>query len=101
MGYVYAGLWVIIAVLLFFRFRRESRSMIPLSLYFVLLGFWWFLNEQVTEDLLRGNYAWILRGVSLLTLLLCVGIYLLERRSAGKEPSAEAKDRSENPESSR
>ncbi len=81
MGYVYSVLWLIIAVMLFFRFKKENKAVILLSCYFVFLSVWWFLDQYVHGlDLMDGVYVWILRFVSALVLGICVIIYIRERK---------------------
>lgn len=81
MGYVYSVLWLIIALTLFLRFRKENKSVILLSLYFVFLSVWWFLDQFVHGlNLMDGDYIWILRSVSALMLGLCVIVYIRERK---------------------
>ncbi len=79
MGSVYAIIWLVIAVVLFVRFRNVSPAIIPLSAYFVFLGLWWGANEFVQADLMNGAYGWILKGVSAAVLLFCGIIYYLTR----------------------
>ncbi len=79
MGYVYAALWFIVGIILFVRFRREGKIIIPISIYFLFLGGWWLTNEFVEADLLHGTYAWILRGISAAVIAVC-GIFYYKRR---------------------
>ena len=80
MGYVYSALWLIIAVMLFFRFRKENKVVYLLSLYFIFLSVWWFIDEFVAGiNLMDGTYVWILRLVSAVMLTICLIIYLFER----------------------
>lgn len=79
MGYVYAALWFIVGIILFVRFRREGKIIIPISIYFLFLGGWWLANEFVEADLLHGTYAWILRGISAAVIAVC-GIYYFKKR---------------------
>ena len=81
MGYVYSALWLIIAVMLFFRFRKENKVVYLLSLYFIFLSVWWFIDEFVAGiNLMDGTYVWILRLVSAVMLTICLIIYLFERK---------------------
>ena len=86
MGFVYAALWLVLAGLLYFRFRRQSKVVYPLTAYFLFLSIWCAVNEFVSVDILHGIYGWILRGVSAVMLGLCLIVYHTERkRSAGQE----------------
>ncbi|MBR2176394.1 MAG: hypothetical protein IJ861_05560 [Clostridia bacterium] len=95
MGYVYAVLWIFIAMLLFVRFKKESKIVYPICLYFLFLGGWWLANEFISEDLLKGSYSWILRAVSVGVLTVCIIVYFLERKkfpSAGKMKEEEKEE---------
>ena len=81
MGYVYAGLWLLIAVMLFFRFRKEGKVIIAVSLYFLFLSIWWLANQLIQVDLMSGIYIWILRAVSALVLLMCMVIYMKQKNN--------------------
>ena len=81
MGYVYAGLWLFIAVMLFFRFRKEGKVIIAVSLYFLFLSIWWLANQLIQVDLMSGIYIWILRAVSALVLLMCMVIYMKQKNN--------------------
>ena len=62
MGYVYSALWVLIALMLFFRFRKENKVVYVMAVYFIFLGTWWFIDEFVTGiNLMEGAYVWVLR----------------------------------------
>lgn len=91
MGYVYAVLWLIIAVMLFLRFRKENKVVYLLSVYFIFLSVWWFIDEFVAGlNLMDGMYAWILRGVSAVVLTVCLVIYIAERRKHPKTETQQA-----------
>lgn len=96
MGYVYTMLWFVVAVLLFVKFRKESRIVYVLSAYFIFTGFWWLANQFTEADMMSGRYGWVLRGVSLAMLVVLGIIYALEKqsasRSAEKKPGKEQKE---------
>ena len=80
MGYVYSVLWLIIAVMLFLRFRKENKVVYLLSCYFVFLSVWWFLDPFVHGlNLMDGMYVWILRLVSAFVLSISLLLYIRER----------------------
>ena len=103
MGYVYSALWVIIALMLFFRFRKENKVVYILSSYFIFLGVWWFLDEYLPGvNLTDGQYVWILRIVSAFMLGAALLVYFAERkrqlkaaRDAEPENAGEAEMESE------
>ncbi len=93
MGYVYGILWVVLAVLLFFKFRGEGKIIYVLSGYFLIMGVWWTANELVSIDLMGGMYVWIFRGITLAMLLVLLVVYYREKRSYS---ASETSDVSEN-----
>ena len=80
MEYVYAGIWLLIAIILFLRFRKESHSVYLLSGYFVVLSGWWLANELTEVDLMHGAWSWAIRGVSIAVLSAAVLFYYAERK---------------------
>lgn len=95
MGYLYTVLWFLTALLLFVRFRKESRIVYVLSGYFVFLGFWWLANQLLETDLMTGIFGWIFRGVSLLMLIVLGIVYFLEKRSSAQKASSADSDKDE------
>ena len=89
MGYVYAGMWFIIAIILIVRFRKESKVIYVLSAYFAVMGCWWLVNEFVSIDLLNGTYGWILRGVSVVVLVSAVIAYYMEKKKKSKSQDSD------------
>lgn len=79
MGFIYAGLWFVVALVLLLRFRQESKAVLPLSVYFFFLGIWWAADEVLAIDLMHTSFVWIVRSVSIVMLLYCGAIYYLER----------------------
>lgn len=90
MGYIYTALWFVVAILLFVRFRKESRIIYVLSGYFFYAGCWWLANQLLEVDLMAGMYGWIFRGISLAMLVLLAIVYLAEKRSHTAASSEEA-----------
>ena len=83
MGYVYAGVWLLIAVYLFYTAIRRDRT----PILFILGGFMvfmsvWELADTISDlNLKAGTYGWIYRGVALVMLIICgVRFYLIKRR---------------------
>lgn len=89
MGYLYAGMWFIIAIVLIVRFRKESKAVYILSAYFAVMGGWWLANELVSVDLLNGTYGWILRGVSAVALVVAVLAYYREKKMKDKSQNSD------------
>ncbi len=90
MGYVYSVLWLVIAIMLFFRFRKENKAIYLLSAYFVFLSVWWFLDQFVHGlDLMDGTYVWVLRVVSTLALGVSLLVYIKEKNKTSQEKKTE------------
>lgn len=87
MGFVYAGLWVVVALVLLVRFRDESGAVLPLGVYFFFLGAWWAADELLPVDLMHSDYVWIVRSVSIVMLAYCGAVYFLERTGKIKKKS--------------
>lgn len=85
MGYVYAAAWIMLAVLLLAKFRKESKAIYILSAYFFILSIWWFVNELVEIDLMHGTYAWILRILSAAALIIAAISYYSERKNSSSK----------------
>ena len=73
MGYVYAGVWLLIAAYLFYTAIRRDRT----PILFILGGFMvfmsvWELADTISDlNLKAGTYGWIYKGVALLALIAC------------------------------
>ena len=80
MGFVYSALWLIIALILFFRFRKQSMIVYPLCIYFIFLCVWWAANEFTSADMLNGTPGWLLRVISAVVLLVCCIFYFREKK---------------------
>ena len=96
MGYVYSGLWFIMAVVLLAKFRKESKMVYVLGTYFIFLGAWWLADQLVSADMLHGTYGWVLRGVSLAAVVISGVVYYFEKLR--KTKAADAGDSAESAE---
>ncbi len=89
MGYVYSGLWFIMAVVLFAKFRKESKMVYVLGAYFAFLGVWWLADQLTSADMLHGTFGWILRGVSLAAVVISGVIYYFEKLRKTGQPASD------------
>lgn len=80
MGYVFAVMWLVIGVYLIYNGIKENKLFCLLGSYFIFFGFWWGINELVSEDLFNGVYGIVLRVVSAIALVIAVALYLLQRK---------------------
>lgn len=95
MNYLYSGIWFVVAVLLYVRFRKESKFVYLLSGYFTFMGIWWLADELMPVDLMSGVYAWILRGISFFVMLCLLLGYFRNKRK--KSINAKSETDSESP----
>lgn len=95
MNYLYSGIWFVVAVLLFVRFRKESKTIYLLSGYFTFMGIWWLADAIMSVDLMSGIYAWILRGVSFVVVLCLLLAYFRSKNK--KSANTDSKTDSETP----
>ena len=76
MEYVYAGRWLIIGLLLIFRFGRENKIFYAAGGFFIFMGGWWLVDALIETDLFTGVWGWIFRGVMAVALILmCLAYY--------------------------
>ncbi len=81
-GYIYAAVWLIIAIYLFVQAFKETKFLFFLSSFFLFLSGWYFLNEILTSvNLFEGVYSWIFRGVAIVVLIVCAVAYLKYRKN--------------------
>ncbi len=80
MGYVYAVMWFVIAVVLAVRFHKESKMIWGMSGYFIWMGCWWLADQFIEADLMHGTFGWIFRGISVIMIAVLAALYLREKR---------------------
>ena len=82
MDYVFAGLWLVVGLLLIFRFGRENKVFYLLGAFFLILAGWWIADILLPVDLFAGVWPWVLRG-------LC-GLLPGDEAKQGERPAAGA-----------
>ena len=65
MDYVFAGLWLVVGLLLIFRFGRENKVFYLLGAFFLILAGWWIADILLPVDLFAGVWPWVLRALAL------------------------------------
>lgn len=76
MGYLYAMAFLIIGIYLIYNAIKEFRFLLLSGIYFILLGVWWVINQLTPNiDLTGGVFGWILRGISVVVLIITGLIY--------------------------
>ena len=82
MDYVFAGLWLVVGLLLIFRFGRENKVFYLLGAFFLILAGWWIADILLPVDLFAGVWPWVLRALALCALAAaCVAYYREMKRN--------------------
>ena len=107
MEYVYAGMWLLVGLILIFRMGKENKIFYLAGAFFLILGGWWGANIFTQEDLFSGVWGIVLRIITAVALvLLCLVFwryYKTDRERFQKEQeavktAASTEDRSRTPE---
>jgi len=89
MEYFYAVLWVLVGIILIFSMGRENKVFYPIGVFFLILGAWWAADSYTSLNLFAGTWGWVLRGLTLVTLVLACIQFVVEirktRANAGKK----------------
>lgn len=73
MEYVYAGMWLLIGLILIFRMGKENKVFYLAGAFFLILGGWWLANAFTEQNLFDGTWGIVLRVITAVALiLLCV-----------------------------
>lgn len=87
-GYMYAGLWIVIGLILIVSMAKENKIFILAGAFFLVLGGWWLANALLPEvDLFSGGWGIALKCVTGAALLILTAAFVREYRMR----SAEAK----------
>ena len=80
MEYVYAGMWLLVGLILIFRMGKENKVFYLAGAFFLVLGGWWGANIFTQEDLFSGMdipeerfprwccFAWCFGSITKLTV---------------------------------
>lgn len=81
-GYVYCGLWFIIAIYMTYLAFKHSKFFLVLSVYFLFMSAWYLINQLTPNlNMFVGVYEWIFKGVALCVLIVCVIAYVVYKKS--------------------
>lgn len=80
-GYVYAGMWLVLAIYLFYTAIKNSKFFFVLSGFFLFLSGWYLADELLPVNLFEGVYSYIYRGVAIVVLIACAIAYMRYRKS--------------------
>lgn len=76
MEYLYAIGFFIIGIYLIYNAIKEFRFLALPGIYFMFLSIWWIVNKLTPDiDLMGGIFGWILRGISVVVLIITGVIY--------------------------
>lgn len=80
-SYLYAAMWLVIALFLFFVAFREKRLFVALGGVFFLFFSGWTVAGIVTGvDMFSGTLGWIFRGAAIAALALFGLFYFISKR---------------------
>lgn len=84
--YMYAGLWIIIGLILIFSMAKENKIFILAGAFFLVLGGWWLANALIPEtDLFSGGWGIGLKCVTGAALLILTVAFVREYRKKTAE----------------
>lgn len=81
--YVYAVMWFIISIALFYVGRKNhfGPTTVILSGMFMFMGVWWLIDALLPDiDMLNGTYGWVFRIIITVFVLVTVIFYLQYRK---------------------
>lgn len=80
MGYVYAGMFLVAALILVFRLGRENKIFYFAGGLFFYMSLWWLADELLEVDLFHGTWGWVFRIVVAVALVIVGLAYFRERK---------------------
>lgn len=80
-GYIFAIMWLIIAIYLIFQGFKSSKLYFVPAIFFIYMAVWYFINEQISIDLFSGMYGWIFRIVAIVFLVIIILLIVLKRKN--------------------
>lgn len=75
MEYLFIGVFFLIGIYLVFVAVKEYQFLLLPAIYFIFMGSWRLADFFTELDLHSGIYAWIVRGVSAVVLVVTGLIY--------------------------
>ncbi len=89
-GYIYAALWLILAIYLLIQAIKNYKFLYVISGFFFFMFGWYLANELITTvDLFSGIYSWIFKGVAIAVLVVCAVVYLVHKKRSDAENEQE------------
>lgn len=74
-GYVYAAMWLILAVYMFYLAFKHSKFLFVLSGFFLFSFVWQLTDKLIETNLFAPPYSFIYRGVAIVVLIVCIVVY--------------------------
>ena len=92
MGYVYAGMWFLVGLILIFRMGKENKVFYLAGGFFWILGAWWLFNTLYPElKLFEGVWGNALKVVTGVVLLVFCFVFYKETRGTGEKKDSGSK----------
>lgn len=93
--YMYAGLWIIIGLILMFSMAKENKIFILAGAFFLVLGGWWLANALLPEtDLFSGGWGIALKCITGAALLILTVAFVREyRRKTAEAKKGDGEDK--------
>ena len=82
-GYIFAAMWLIIALYLFYMALTEDTFFFFVAPFFAFLAVWQFIDRvNSSVDLMAGPAVWIYRGIATVMLIICgIKLFLNKRNN--------------------
>ena len=80
-GYVYAAMWLILAVYMFYLAFKHSKFLFVLSGFFLFSAVWQLTDKLIETNLFAPPYSYIYRGVAVVVLIACIVVYSKIRKA--------------------
>lgn len=88
-GYVYAGLFALLGILIMVRMGKLNKVFYFAGVVFEIMAAWWLINSLHPElNMFDGVWGWVFRGIMLVTLLVTCYVFYKER---AKQPGDDKK----------
>lgn len=81
MDYVYAAMWLIIAIFSFINARKLGKVLYLSGIYFTVFSAWTVADIFIEVDLFKGVYGIIFRVITAIFLIIFIFIYLKNKKN--------------------
>ncbi len=83
LDYVYAVMWLIIAIFSFLNARKLGKILYVSGIYFTIFSIWKFIDIFVVEiNLFKGLYGIAFRIITAVFLVIMVGFYIKNKKNS-------------------